>query len=106
MKGRNELHPDHLNWEAYMGREVEQLTVGEGRRAGLPDELWRWTGVEIACGVRTRLISSREAVASCLAHPADHPRLNALAEVPPHEALDMADAADWVVALCSKEDNL
>jgi hypothetical protein len=47
MKGRNELHPDHLNWEAYMGREVEQLTAGEGRRAGLPDELWRWTGVEI-----------------------------------------------------------
>jgi hypothetical protein len=28
MKERNELHPDHLNWEAYMGREVERRTVG------------------------------------------------------------------------------
>jgi hypothetical protein len=28
MKETNELHPDHLNWEAYMGREGERRTVG------------------------------------------------------------------------------
>jgi amidase len=99
MKERNELHPDHSIWEAYMGREVEQRTVSGGHRAELPDELWRWTGIEIARGIRTRLISSREAVESCLARIRQtNQRLNALVEVSPDEALDMADAADRAVA--------
>ena len=106
-KERSVLHPDLPIREAYTGRDAEQRTAGGGNRAQLPNELWRWTGVEIARGVRTRLISSREAVASCLARiQQTNPRLNALAEVPPDEALDMADAADRAVALCSKEDNL
>jgi amidase len=97
--GQRNTRPDALNWEAYTGREVEQRTVGGGRRAELPDELWRWTGVEIARGVRTRLISSREAVESCLARiEQTNPRLNALVEVSAEEALDMAGAADRAVA--------
>ena len=63
-----------------------------------PVELWRWTGVEIARGIRTRRVSSREAVESCLARIEEvNPRLNALVEVSPEEALEMADAADRAV---------
>ncbi len=105
--GQRSARSDPPNWEAYTGREAEQRTVSEGRRAELPDELWRWTGGEIAGGVRTRLISSREAVESCLARiQQTNQRLNALVEVLPDEALDMANKTDWAVALCSKEDNL
>lgn len=70
------------------------------RRAGeLPYELWRWTGTELAHGIRTRQISSREATQSCLARIEQvNPYLNALVEVTPHEALRMADAADRAVA--------
>lgn len=97
-KETNERRLDSPTRGAYMKQEVEQRTVGRGRRAGLPDELWRWTGVEIAHGIRTRLISSREAVESCLARiQQTNPRLNALVEVSPDEALDMADAADRAV---------
>ena len=67
---------------------------------------WRWTGVEIARGVRSRLIYSCEAVKSGLAHPADQRALNALVEVSLDEALDMADTTNRAVALCCKEDNL
>ena len=56
-KERSVLHPDLLPIrEAYTGRDAEQRTVGGGNKAELPDELWRWTGVEIARGVSTRLI--------------------------------------------------
>ena len=52
-------------------------------------------------------VSSREAVVSCQAPiQQTNPRLNALVEVLPDEALDMANKTDWAVALCSKEDNL
>jgi amidase len=62
-------------------------------------ELWRWTGTDLARGIRTRRISSREAVESCLARIAQvNPHLNALVEVSPDEALAMADAADRAVA--------
>ncbi len=62
------------------------------------DQLWRWTGGELAHGIRTRQISSREAVESCLARIEEsNPGLNALIEVSPEEALEMADAADRAV---------
>ena len=35
------------------------------------DELWRWTGIELARGIRTRRVSSRVAGESCLAHIED-----------------------------------
>ena len=81
-----------------MEREVNQSSVYGRRRADLTDELWRWTGAELARGIRTRQISSREAVESCLTRIEQvNPRLNALVEVSPDEALDMADAADRAV---------
>lgn len=62
-------------------------------------ELWRCTGIELARGIRTRRISSREAVESCLARIEQvNQRLNALVEMLPDEALGMADAADRAVA--------
>lgn len=63
------------------------------------DELWRCAGIELARGIRTRQISSREAIESCLTRIEQvNLRLNALVEVSPEEALDMADAADRAVA--------
>lgn len=64
----------------------------------MTDELWRWTGIELARGIRTRRVSSREAVESCLARIEEvNPRLNALVEVSPEEAIEAADAADRAV---------
>ena len=81
-----------------MGREVERSSVYGGERANQPDEIWRWTGVEIARGIRTRRVSSREATESCLSRIEEvNPRLNALVEVSGEEALVMADAADRAV---------
>jgi amidase len=62
-------------------------------------ELWRWEATEIARAVRTRQISSREAVSACLNRiEAVNPRVNAVVEVRPEEALNAADAADAAVA--------
>ena len=81
-----------------MGREVDRSPVYDGERADPSEELWRSTGVELARGIRTRLVSSREAVESCLSRIEEvNPRLNALVEVSPEEALRAADAADQAV---------
>lgn len=62
-------------------------------------DLWRWTATELAHGIRTGTISSREATTSCLDRiAAVNPEINALVEVSPDEALAMADAADRAVA--------
>src|SRR3712207_1091344 len=99
MKETNELRLDFPTREAYVRQGLEQRTVGGERRTELSDELWRWTGVEIAHGIRTRQISSREAVESCLTHiEQTNPRLNALVEVSPEEAPGMANSADRAVA--------
>jgi amidase len=61
--------------------------------------LWQWTAVELAYSIRTRLISSHEAVTSCLARIEQvNPRVNALVEVSVEEALAAADAADKAVS--------
>ena len=86
-----------------MGREVEGSSVYGGERANPPDELWRWTGVEMGRGIRTRRGSSREATESCLSRIEEvNPRLNALVEVSAEEALGMADAADRAVGAGEK----
>jgi amidase len=61
--------------------------------------LWKWTAVELALGIRTRQISSREAVTACLerAH-AVNPALNALVQLLDESALAAADEADRAVA--------
>jgi amidase len=64
----------------------------------LSGELWRSSACDLARGIRTRQISSREAVESCLARiDAVNPRLNALVEVSREEALAAADRADATV---------
>jgi amidase len=59
------------------------------------DQLWRWSATEMADAVATGTVSSREVVQSCLGRIEEvNPKLNALVEVRPHEALAMADEAD------------
>jgi Amidase len=61
--------------------------------------LWRWEAIEIARAVRTRQISSREAVLACLERIEQvNPRVNAVIELRPEEALAAADAADAAIA--------
>lgn len=58
-------------------------------------EIWRWGAAETAQAVATRRISSREAVASCLARlEAVNPRVNAVVDLLAEEALAAADRAD------------
>lgn len=63
------------------------------------NELWRWCAGDLARGIRTRQISSREAVAACLQRTqAVNPTLNAIVQVLEREALAAADEADRAVA--------
>ncbi|KKB37489.1 Indoleacetamide hydrolase [Bacillus thermotolerans] len=63
------------------------------------DELWQWTATELAHAIKTRAISSREAVASSLKRIEEvNPKVNALVEVCAEEALAAADEADQAVA--------
>lgn len=64
-----------------------------------PSELWRWSATELAQGIRTGAISSREATLASLQRIEQvNPHVNALVEVSPEETLEMADAADRAVA--------
>ncbi len=61
-------------------------------------ELWRWSAVALADGIRDGAVRSREAVASCLERVRSvNPALNALVEVHEAQALAAADAADAAV---------
>jgi Asp-tRNA(Asn)/Glu-tRNA(Gln) amidotransferase A subunit family amidase len=63
------------------------------------EELWRWEAIEIAGAVRTQQISSREAVSAYLERIEQvNPRVNAVIELRPEEALAAADAADAAIA--------
>lgn len=63
------------------------------------EKLWNWTAEELAHGIKTGLISSREAVMSSLNRIQEvNPRINALVEVSEKEALEAADEADRKVA--------
>lgn len=62
------------------------------------NDLWRWEAVELARGIRSREISSREAVESCLARIEEvNPRINAIVDLMAEEALEAADRADEAV---------
>ena len=66
----------------------------------MPADLWRWSAVDLAIGIRTRRISSREAVANCLARLEEvNPAINAVVDVMADEALAAADRADKAVAV-------
>lgn len=59
------------------------------------EELWRWSATEMAHAIASGQVSSREVVQSCLDRIEEvNPRLNALVEVRPAEALSLADQAD------------
>jgi amidase len=63
------------------------------------NELWNWTATKLARAIRSRAISSREVVKSCLGRIEEvNPTLNALVEVSEVEALADADKADQAVA--------
>ena len=63
------------------------------------DELWQWDAVALAEGIRTRAISSREAVSACVERMrAVNPQLNAVTCDLSVEALAAADRADAAVA--------
>src|SRR5262245_31470844 len=65
----------------------------------MQDDLWRWQACDLADAIRTRRISSREAVASALARLEQvNPRINAVVDILADEALAAADAADRAVA--------
>ena len=64
----------------------------------LTAQLWQWDATDLAWGIRTRVISSREAVSSCLTRIDEvNPTLNALALVLREDALKHADEADEAV---------
>lgn len=61
-------------------------------------ELWRWDAVELAAAIRTRKVSSREAVQSVLERlEAVNPAINAVTVVLAEPGLADADAADAAV---------
>lgn len=61
--------------------------------------LWAWSATQLATGIRTRAISSREAVQAVLDRTSEvNGRLNAVVQCLPDEALAAADAADVAVA--------
>ena len=62
------------------------------------NEFWRWQAWELAHAIRTRRISAREAVASCLDRLDQvNPRVNAVVDLMADEALEAADHADRAV---------
>lgn len=62
-------------------------------------ELWRWSAAELARGIRTRGISSREALMACLDRTGEvNPQLNAIVELLADQAFAAADESDRAVA--------
>ncbi len=61
----------------------------------MPDEVWRWDAARLAQAIRSRQLSSKEAVTACLARlDVINPRVNAVVETLADEALRFADEAD------------
>src|SRR5450759_681702 len=71
------------------------MTVVASSKGG---ELWRWQAVDLAHGIRTGQISSREAVTSCNARIEEvNSHVNAVVDLLADEALANADCADATV---------
>jgi hypothetical protein len=65
----------------------------------MSDELWRWDAVRMAQAIQTRVVSSKEVVAACLARlESVNPRMNAVVESLAAEALALAERADGELA--------
>jgi amidase len=66
---------------------------------GLPAELWKWDAADLAAGIRSKIISSREAVAACLDRLEKvNPTLNAVVLTLGDSALAAATRSDQAVA--------
>lgn len=71
----------------------------EPRPTPAADELWRWSAAALAGAIRTREVSSVEAVTACLERTARvNPDVSALVDVQAERALAAAREADRVVA--------
>jgi Asp-tRNA(Asn)/Glu-tRNA(Gln) amidotransferase A subunit family amidase len=69
-------------------------------------DLWRFDAVELAAAIRTRRISSREAVGSHLDRLASvNPYINAVVDPLAAEALAEADAADELTEIRYRKDH-
>ena len=67
--------------------------------SGTPTDIWRMSAMEQAGAIRSKQVSSREAVQSHLQRiEAINPALNAVTVVLAEQALAAADTADQVVA--------
>jgi amidase len=65
----------------------------------MSDDLWRWDAVRLAHAIRTRVVSSKEAVVACLSRlEAINPRVNAIVETLAEEAFTLAEGADRELA--------
>lgn len=65
----------------------------------MTSELWRLEACALAHAIRTRQVSAREAVQSCLDRLEQvNPKINAVVDAMPDEALSAADRADAAVA--------
>ena len=65
----------------------------------MTNELWRWQACDLVHAIRTRQISVREAVTSCLGRLEQvNPRINAVVDLLSDEALEAAARADRAVA--------
>ena len=65
----------------------------------LPSDIWKWDAVDIARGIRSGTISSRDAVQASLSRMAEvNPRLNAVVVDLGKQAIADADAADAALA--------
>lgn len=64
----------------------------------MTNELWHWNALDLAKAIRTREVSSREAVQSCLERANQvNPTFNPLSEIHADQATRAADAADAAV---------
>src|SRR5205807_6403616 len=71
----------------------------EAVRALMGDDLWRWPAYNLAHAIRTRQISGREAVRSCLARLEQvNPQINAVVDLLADQALAAAERADRAVS--------
>ena len=65
----------------------------------MSDELWKWTATDLAGAIKSKEVSSREALESCLSRLDDiNPVINAVVDDMREDALLAADTADKAVA--------
>lgn len=64
----------------------------------MENQLWQWTATDLAAAIRTRKISSREALESCLERLDEvNPQINAVVDDLRDDAREVADTADKAV---------